>query len=493
MGYHAEGCWREYIKLCLEKNTMFFSRNSRLDLETLKKLLKAEVGISSTVKTFSSPPQRSQTDDTLQAAKRPSLKTSWSYPSTERLSSLSGHGKKTEVQSGHVHEKESTSSLKPKKSVTSIPNPPGIITSTQFKASGQTSKQPVSNKSVCVHEKESTSSPKLKKSVTPIPKPPIQLKAPGQTSSKQPVSSKSVCAHEESTTAPKLKKSITSIPNPPGITSIEHGQTSDQSVSKKSATWSYSGQRVSHKSEILSSSYTLSSKSESFQQSVSNKQSLQKSTQSTKSATLGPHPSDTISVQQTSSGQPVFSTSVSCVTGKSGSMSSFQQPFSRTLSPSRKLTQRPQSKMSAPPFSSAQILTFADVVSARSTQYDSLQLRQLEGEQPIHKYMKPKDEIEIFAGSSKSKRKKKQKNSQSKHTFTLESISDVLQPPGYSMFTSDKSPVKESPKEVRTFADVVKQPGIILELIIYTVYNDCIFLFSSKEVSHQMTISIFYI
>ena len=466
MGYHAEGCWRDYIKLCLEKNTMFFSQNLQPCLETLKDLLNAEVGISSTVKTSNSPPQRSQTDVTSRAAKHPSLKTSWSYPSTETLSSESGDGKKTEFQLGRVHKKESTTSLKPKKSVTSIPNPPGIITSTQFKVSGQTSKQPVSSKSVYVHEKESTFSPKLKKSVTPIPKPPIQLKAPGQTSSKQPVSSKSVSAYEESTTAPKLKKAVTLIPNPPGITSIEHGQTSDQSVSYKSGTWSYSGQRVSHKSEILSFSHTLSSKSESFQQSVSNKQSLQKSTQSTKSATLGPHPSDTISVQQTSSGQPVFSTSASCVTGKSGSMSSSQQPFTRTLSPSRKPTQRPQSKMLVPPSSSAQVRTFADVVSGGSTRYDLQQLRQLEDEQPIHKYMKPKDEIEMFVGSSKSKRKKKQKNIQSKPKFTLESISDVLQPPRYIMSTSDESPVKESPKEVPTFADIVKQSGIILEIII---------------------------
>ena len=500
MGYHAEGCWREYIKLCLEKNTMFFSQNLQPRLETLKELLNAEVGISSAVKTSSSPPQRSQTDVKSQAAKRPSLKTSLSYPSTERQSSLSGYEKKTEFQSVCVHEKESTASPKLKKSVTAISNSP-----VQLKASGQTScKQTVFSESVCAHEKVSTTAPKLKKTVTPTSNPPpVQLKASRQTSS-QPVSSKSVYVHEkESTTAPQLKKSVTSISNPPGITSIQHGETSEQPVtsklvcvhekestsvpklkqsvtpipnppgitsvqhgrisyerpvSSKSATWSYSVQRVSQKSEILSSSvHPLSSKLDSFQQPVPNKQSLKKSTQSTKSATLRLHPSDVTSALQIASGKPVSSTSVSFVTSKSGSSS--QQQVTRTLSPSRKPTERPHSKTLVPASSSAQVRTFADVVSAGSIRYDPQQLRQLEDEQPTHKYMKPKDEIEMLVGSSKSKRKKKQKNSQSKPTFTLESISDALQPPGYSMSTFDESPVKESPKEVRTFADVVKQSG----------------------------------
>ena len=524
MGYHAEGCWREYIKLCLEKNTMFFSQNLQPCLETLKELLNAEVGISSTVKTSSSPPQRSQTDVKSQAAKHPSLKTSWSYPSTERQSSLSGHGKKTEFQSVCVHEKESTASPKLKKSVTAISNspvqlqasgqtfcrqtafsesvcahekvstfPPKLkktVTPTsnpppvQLKASRQTScKQPVSSKSFYVHEKESTTAPKLKKSVTPISNPPGITSIQHGKTSEQPVTIKLFCAHEkESTSVPKLKQSITPIPNPPGITSIQHGQISyEQPVSCKSATWSYSVQRDSHKSEILLSSvHPLSSKLDSFQQPVSNKQSLKKSTQSTKSSTLRLHPSDATSALQISSGKPVSSTSVSFVTSKSGSSS--QQQVTRTLSPSRKPTQRPHSKMLVPPSSSAQVRTFADVVSAGSTRYDPQQLRQLEDEQPTHKYMKPKDEIEISVGSSKSKRKKKQKNSQSKLTFTLESISDQLQPPRYIMSTSDESPVKESPKEVRTFADVVKQSGIILELIIcYSIITVSSYLAPKKS------------
>ena len=414
MGYHAEGCWREYIKLCLEKNTIFFSQKLQPHLEILKGLLSAEVGI----KTSSSPPQRSQTDVTSQAAKRPSLKTSWSYPSTERQSSLSGHGKKMKFQS--VHEKESTTTPKLKKPVTTISNPLD-----QLEASGQTSKQTASSKSVCVHEKVSPTAPKLKKTVTPTSNPPlVQLKASRQTSCKQPLSSKSY-------------------------------------------TWSHSLQTLSHKSEIQPSSvHTLSSKSDSFQQPVSNKQSLQKSTRRTKSATLRPYPSDTTSVLQTASEQPVSSISVPFVTDKSGSMSSSQQQVIRTQSPSKKSTEIPQSKMLVPPPSSFQVRTFADVVSAKTTQYDSQQLKQLEDEQPTHEYMKPKDEIEMFVGSSKSKRKKKQKISQSKPTFTLESISSVLQPPGYSMSTSDKPPDKESPKDERTFADVVKQPGISLELMI---------------------------
>ena len=212
--------------------------------------------------------------------------------------------------------------------------------------------------------------------------------------------------------------------------------------------------------------HTFSSKSDSFQQPVSNKQSLQKSTRSTKSASLRPYPSDTTSVLQTASEQLVCSVSVSFVTCKLCSMSSSQQQVTRTQSPSKKSTQRPQSKMLVPLSSSSQVRTFADVVSAKSTQCDSQKLKQLEDEQPTHKYMKPKDEIEIFVGSSKSKRKKKQKNSQSKPIFTLESISSVLQPPGYSVSTSDEPPEKESPKEVRTFADVVKQAGITLELMI---------------------------
>ena len=505
MGYHAEGCWREYIKLCLEKNTIFFSQKLQPHLETLKGLLNAEVGI----KTSSSPPQRSQTDVTSQAAKRPSFKTSWSYPSTERQSSLSGHGKKIKFQS--VHEKESTTTPKLKKPVTTISNPLD-----QLEASGQTSsKQTASSKSVCVHKKVSPTAPKLKKTVTPTSNPPlVQLKASRQTSCKQPVSSKSVFVREkDSTTTPKLKQPVTSIPNPPGFTSIQRGRTSseqpvssklvfvhendsttvpklkqsvtsipnlagitsiqhgptssDQPVSSKSYTWSHSVQTFSHKSEIQPSSvHTLSSKSDSFQQPVSNKQSLQKSTRSTKSATLRPYPSDTTSVLQTASEQPVSSISVPFVTDKSGSMSSSQQQVTRTQSPSKKSTEMPQSKMLVPPSSSSQVRTFADVVSAKTTRYDSQQLKQLEDEQPTHEYMKPKDEIEMFVGSSKSKRKKKQKISQSKPTFTLESISSVLQPPGYSMSTSDKPPDKESPKEVRTFADVVKQPGIVLELMI---------------------------
>ena len=550
MGYHAEGCWREYIKLCLEKNTMFFSQKLQAHLETLKGLLNAEVGI----KTSSSPPQRSQTDVTSQTAKRPSLKTSWSYPSTERQSSLSGHGKKMKFQS--VHEKESTTIPKLKKPVTTISNPLD-----QLEASGQTSsKQTASSKSVCVHEKVSTTAPKLKKIVTPTSNPPlVQLKASRETSSKQPVSSKSVFVHEkdstttpklkqpvtlipnppgftsiqhgrtsseqpvfsksvfvhekDSTTVPKLKQSVTLIPNPAGFTSIQHGQTSseqpvpsksvfvhkkdsttvpklkqsvtlipnpagitsiqrgqtssDKPVSSKSSTWSHSVQTLSHKSEIQPSSvHTLSTKSDSFQQPVSNNQSLQKSSRSTKSATLRPYPSDTTSVLQTASEQPVSSISVPFVTDKSGSMSSSQQQVTRTQSPSKKSTEIPQSKMLVPPSSSSQVRTFADVVSAKSTQYDSQQLKQLEDEQPTHEYMKRKDEIEMFVGSSKSKRKKKQKTSQSKPTFTLESISSVLQPPGYSMSTSDKPPDKESPKDVRTFADVVKQTGISLELMI---------------------------
>ena len=460
MGYHAEGCWREYIKLCLEKNTIFFSQKLQPHLETLKGLLNAEVGI----KTSSSPPQRSQTDVTSQAAKRPSFKTSWSYPSTERQSSLSGHGKKMKFQS--VHEKESTTTPKLKKPVTTISNPLD-----QLEASGQTSsKQTASSKSVCVHEKVSPTAPKLKKTVTPTSNPPlVQLKASRQTSCKQPVSSKSVFVHEkDSTTTPKLKQPVTSIPNPPGFTSIQRGQTSsEQPVSSKSYTWSHSVQRLSQKSEIQPSSvHTLSSKSDSFQQPVSNKQSLQKSTRSTKSATLRPYPSDTTSVLQTASEQPVSSISVPFVTDKSGSTSSSQQQVTRTQSPSKKSTEIPQSKMLVPPSSSSQVRTFADVVSAKSTQYDSQQSKQLEDEQPTHEYMKPKDEIEMFVGSSKSKRKKKQKISQSKPTFTLESISSVLQPPGYSMSTSDKPPDKESPKDERTFADVVKQPGISLELMI---------------------------
>ena len=504
MGYHAEGCWREYIKLCLEKNTIFFSQKLQPHLETLKGLLNAEVGI----KTSSSPPQRSQTDVTSQAAKRPSFKTSWSYPSTERQSSLSGHGKKMKFQS--VHEKESTTTPKLKKPVTTISNPLD-----QLEASGQTSKQTASSKSVCVHEKVSPTAPKLKKTVTPTSNPPlVQLKASRQTSCKQPVSSKSVFVREkDSTTTPKLKQPVTSIPNPPGFTSIQRGRTSseqpvssklvfvhendsttvpklkqsvtsipnlagitsiqhgptssDQPVSSKSYTWSHSVQTFSHKSEIQPSSvHTLSSKSDSFQQPVSNKQSLQKSTRSTKSATLRPYPSDTTSVLQTASEQPVSSISVPFVTDKSGSMSSSQQQVTRTQSPSKKSTEMPQSKMLVPPSSSSQVRTFADVVSAKTTRYDSQQLKQLEDEQPTHEYMKPKDEIEMFVGSSKSKRKKKQKISQSKPTFTLESISSVLQPPGYSMSTSDKPPDKESPKDERTFADVVKQPGISLELMI---------------------------
>ena len=46
MGHHTEGCWREYIKLCLEKNTMFFAQNLQPRFQKLKELLRVEVGIS---------------------------------------------------------------------------------------------------------------------------------------------------------------------------------------------------------------------------------------------------------------------------------------------------------------------------------------------------------------------------------------------------------------------------------------------------------------
>ena len=47
MGHHTEACWREYIKLCLEKNTMFFAPNLQPRFQKLKELLRAEVEICS--------------------------------------------------------------------------------------------------------------------------------------------------------------------------------------------------------------------------------------------------------------------------------------------------------------------------------------------------------------------------------------------------------------------------------------------------------------
>ena len=229
-----------------------------------------------------------------------------------------------------------------------------------------------------------------------------------------------------------------------------------------------------------------------------------------KSGTTKQTPSDSIAFPQASMGQlsseqSVFNKSIpsssKTISGKSGLLPTPRQLASDLSKPTQSTIQKPKpldttstsntskssplafsvhkaSGISAAPFSVRKPMPFPEMLISpsevvtvpESTQVDSPQQRHSKDKQQTQSYMKTKDEEETLISSSstvKSKRKKKVKSSQPKHSFTYDSISSVWpQPHGMS----DEPPVKESvwtSRQERTFADIVKQSGIILEIITY--------------------------
>ena len=339
MGYGG-GCWREYIKLCLEKNTVFFPPNLQPRLHQLKEMLRVQVGISSTVRAsiVSQPrflPQRSQTTAaTSHVATCPPLQTLHSYPSDKRTS-----GQQKLPADGKME------SMVPKKS-------------------GATKQTP----------SDSTAFPQM---------------STGQLSSEQPVFNKSI---------PSSSKAI------------------------------------SGKSGLLPTPRQLAS-------------DLSKPIQSTI------HKPNTLDITLTSntSKSPLLAFPVHKASGITAAPFSVRKPM-------------PFSEMLISQHSPREVVTVPE-----STQVDSPLQRHSKDKQQTQSYMKTKDEEETLISSSstvKSKRKKKGKSSQPKHSFTYDSISSVW-PQLHGM--SDEPPVKESvwtSRQERTFADIVKQSGIILEIII---------------------------
>ena len=108
----------------------------------------------------------------------------------------------------------------------------------------------------------------------------------------------------------------------------------------------------------------------------------------------------------------------------------------------------------------------SEVTVPESTWTDFPLRRYSKDKQQTQSCMKTKDEKETLVSSYsaiKSKRKKKGKSSQLKHTFTYDSISSAWPQP-HGMSVPDEPPVKESvwtSRQERTFADIVKQSGII--------------------------------
>ena len=102
MGHHTEACWREYIKLCLEKNTMVFDPNLQPRFQKLKELLRAEVGICSKLSPFHSANFSSLGSDTFKHAKIPQAQMSL-LQATGQPYSLS---ESDDERSTHKHKKE---------------------------------------------------------------------------------------------------------------------------------------------------------------------------------------------------------------------------------------------------------------------------------------------------------------------------------------------------------------------------------------------------
>ena len=342
MGY-AGGCWREYIRLCLERNTMFFPPDLQPRLHQLKEMLRVQVGISSTVKApiVSQPrfhPQRSQTTAaTSEVATYPPLQTSCSYPSAKRTSG----------QPEPPADRKRKESMVPKKSGTTRQRPSDSMTFPQMFTGQPYSKQPVFNQSI-------------------------------PSSSSKTISGKSGL-----------------LPTP--------------------------------------------------QQLVSD---LSKPTQS---PIQKPKPLDTTSTSNASE-SALLDFSVHKVSGISAAPFSVRKPmpYSEML-----LSQPSPSEVTIP----------------ENTRADfPLQIHSKDKQQ-TQSCIKTKDEKETLVSSHsaiKSKRKKRGKSSQLKHTFTYDSISSAWPQP-HGMSVPDGPPVKESVWTLRqepTFADVVKQSGIIFELMI---------------------------